>query len=1030
GVFQIRYATSSEALDSAGWGTPSLVGTLTFISDGTQTAYYQVKDIVGLISATITDSIIVDTMPPIVILQQIIDVQVKNDIIIIGTATDIPTQIERVEYRIDFGNWIQAGPNDGKFDSGIETFSIMLVELPDGTHTITARAVDSAGNVGPQTSTTFLVDTQGPAITNIQITPPVTNISPVMTGTVADGYNAPVEVRYWLDTDYGTNTPGYATMTILSSGNLTSDIRGTINVAGLSNGEHVVYVQAKDAVGNWGEKVISKFKYSETGLVVEIKSSPHTPTNQGTVSISGYAHNIIGIGIKIEQIRCMLDNKNVGTCTYTNEFVAWFEFATISTLMLDDGTHTIYIIARDEATNQATATATFFLDRKAPTIEVINVVYPTGQTRVKEGDVVRIEARVKDSGTASGISQVLLDASSIGGAANQIMSIDGATYTAQVTLLGTPEIEDERWIKVKAIDLANNPSEGTQTVFIDNKPPIFIQLTSNKDIYKDGETIVLTAKFDSANGYGSYTVTADFAPIDNSTQATTIILTNIGTGTYVGSYTIGLSGNTIRDGDYDIPVTAKDQANNSTQRDIRLELNNAEIIGVLSANPTKVKDGDTIKFTYIVGQSGFIALINLNELDTTWGTNTYGTMTDKGNGIYELTWTINLNNMAEDGSKTIYATVTDTKGNLIATATTQVYLNNSSPFMGTLATMIRPLPVEKHNRLEIYQDWIEIFGSVTSQVKIVAIWWRNGDMVCHEVVPAEGVYFYFDKIPLTLGSNTVIIFARDEMGNVGSQSVQLYYIEPKVNVPIGPGGGVVENPDGTKLDIPQGALIEVVNITINVLPAEIELEKKPSSDNIKLLGIPHEFGPSGIVFHKSIKLTFVYTDADLERFAKKVGRPINEHELKIFFWDEERHDWVKVGGIVDSANNIIIVYVNHFTIYDGGIDTSPPPSQPAVFVNRNPFKLGEVTEFVADLPDNADKVTIRIFDLSGDLVRVIAEEESLSDKKNQANVNIGSWDGMNDFGNYVGSGIYVYQVRITFTDGSTYVQTKPIGVVK
>ncbi|MEW6096359.1 MAG: Ig-like domain-containing protein, partial [bacterium] len=985
--------------------------------DGIRTVYYQVVDVVRWNSGTITDSIILDTTLPVTILKQITSVQVKNDIIIIGTATDIPIQIVRVEYYIDSGSWIQAEPNDGKFDSGTEAFSIILVDLAEGTHTITACAIDAAGNIGPSTSTTFLVDTQGPMLSNIQITPQITNKSPVITGTVTDLYNAPVLVNFYLDTYYGTNTPVWGTMTILSPERLQSDITGTINLSGLEEGEHTVYIQSMDLVGNWGDVAISKFIYSQTGLIVEITQAPSEFTNQSTVSISGLAYNITGV--KIIEIRCMLDDKNIGTYTY-DTIVAKYVFGTVTGFV--DGTHTISIIAKDAALNRATVTTKFFVDRTKPTIGTINVIYPTGQTRVKEGDVVTIKVEVTETGTASGISQVLLDASNIGGEANQVMSHNGDIYTAQVTLSDTsPNIEIERLITIKATDRANNYNEDTQTVFIDNKAPVFYSLDSNKDIYKDGETIILTIKLDS----GSYTLRADFSDIDSTYQ----VGSETGEykdGTYTITYTISLQ-NTIRDGKYSIPIFATDQANNITERHISIDLNNLAT-GVFTAQPDEVKNGDTIIFIYTLPQNGsFTAcIINLFNLDSTVSGTV--TMSDMGNGIYKLIHLISLANTCTSGTKIIHANIYDTKGNLFGSDTVAVVLDNQPPeVLGTISQNIRPKPVEKNGRLEIYVAEIEIFGSITGEARLV--WWKSGNIISNKVIMVDRG-FYFNHIPVEIGTNPVTIFVEDEIGNVGSQTVILYRIEGKVSESVGAAGGVVENPDGTKVEIPSNALLVVVNITINTLPAEIEAEKKPVNDNIQLLGIPHEFGPSGIVFYQPVKMVFVYTDVDLERFAAKVGRPIDESELKIFFWDEERHDWIKVGGVVDANNNTIWVYVNHFTIYDLGIDTAPPPTQPAVYINRNPFKFGEVTEFMADLPDNVSKVTVRIFDLSGDLVRVITEDQSLSDKKGQANVNLGSWDGMNDFGNYVGSGIYVYQVIITFTDGSTYVKTKPIGVIK
>ena len=62
------------------------------------------------------------------------------------TGPDVPT-VATVQFRVDAGEWQEATPTDGQFDSTVERFSIVLTDQPDGSHTLTVRAVDSQGRV-------------------------------------------------------------------------------------------------------------------------------------------------------------------------------------------------------------------------------------------------------------------------------------------------------------------------------------------------------------------------------------------------------------------------------------------------------------------------------------------------------------------------------------------------------------------------------------------------------------------------------------------------------------------------------------------------------------------------------------------------------------------------------------------------------------------------------------------------------------------------------------------------------------------
>lgn len=58
------------------------------------------------------------------------------------------TRLVKAAYALDGGEWVPIFPDDGLFDTPRETITIKLADLKPGTHVLTVRATDAAGNVG------------------------------------------------------------------------------------------------------------------------------------------------------------------------------------------------------------------------------------------------------------------------------------------------------------------------------------------------------------------------------------------------------------------------------------------------------------------------------------------------------------------------------------------------------------------------------------------------------------------------------------------------------------------------------------------------------------------------------------------------------------------------------------------------------------------------------------------------------------------------------------------------------------------
>jgi hypothetical protein len=116
---------------------------------------------------------------------------------------------------------------------------LTLSGLADGTHTLTVRAVDNAGNVGPAASKTWQVDATGPVAQLTATPPPVSGGSATFTFSASDPVVASV-------------SSGVARIEYRLDGGSFLAAPGPVNLTNLANGNHTVTVRAVDAAGNVG----------------------------------------------------------------------------------------------------------------------------------------------------------------------------------------------------------------------------------------------------------------------------------------------------------------------------------------------------------------------------------------------------------------------------------------------------------------------------------------------------------------------------------------------------------------------------------------------------------------------------------------------------------------------------------------------------------------------------------------------------------------------------------------------------------
>lgn len=215
-------------------------------------------------------------------------------------------------------------------------------------------------------------------------------------------------------------------------------------------------------------------------------------------------------------------------------------------------------------------------------------------------------------------------------------------------------------------------------------------------------------------------------------------------------------------------------------------------------------------------------------------------------------------------------------------------------------------------------------------------------------------------------------------------------------------------PDGnpydgnTKVVIPQNALDAPVNVSIRKLESDTLPGNAFGVISGKDAVAAYDFQPDGLQFKKPAELTILYYDLDndgLVELADGTETAINENDLTICWWDG--FEWRYAGGKVDTAANTVTVLTSHFSMYalfaadDKTADDYRPAEKiitPATPGNNDIAYFGGLagTDF-----------NISIYDANGRKVRTLSSSQ------------MPQWDGRDDAGSIVESGIYIYQFKAT-----------------
>jgi FtsP/CotA-like multicopper oxidase with cupredoxin domain len=321
-------------------------------------------------------------------------------------------------------------------------------------------------------------DTTGPAVLNVTL--PASNVNGTMnvslSASVSDvdsGGSNVTAAEYFIDVT-GTNGTGIPLSgTFGTPGPLT--VTATINastIAGLSTGNHIVYVHALDSANNWGTFNQGVLHVDNAAPIVTSPSvSPNRTNGSANVSLSATADDSANGNSNIGAAEYWIDSgsasaMNVVSASPISGISASIPTATV--LALAEGSHTVHIHAKD-VLNTAWGTETtvsLVVDKTGPNASAV-----TANPNPNNGalpfntsvQAVRVSATISDPTSGSVNSNVtagegFIDAVGANGAGIVFLATDGVFNSASES--GYADIP---------LAVINSLSAGSHTIYVHGK---------------------------------------------------------------------------------------------------------------------------------------------------------------------------------------------------------------------------------------------------------------------------------------------------------------------------------------------------------------------------------------------------------------------------------------------------------------------------------------------------------------------------------------------------------------------------------
>jgi FtsP/CotA-like multicopper oxidase with cupredoxin domain len=336
-------------------------------------------------------------------------------------------------------------------------------------------------------------DTTGPQTTAVLLTPSVTDgsIDVAVSASVSDVNTGNANIQaaeFYIDSTSGTSNPMSASDAAFDSP--TEAVQGTISVAtmaGLSAGNHTIYIRGQDALGNWGQFNPVVLNLDKVGPAISALLLTPNPAN-GTVDValSATANDNATGGSNIAAAEYTIDGgaavpMTVNAPAPIASLTATIQSATVNAL--STGLHTISVRSQDAIGNWGTpSTIDLLVDKTGPTTSSLSASpNPNNGTQPYNSSTpaVRVTGTFTDAASNIVAAEGFIDTLGANGTGFVFVAQDGAFNS--LVEVGTSDIplatvnalpEGGHRIYVHAKDAAGNWGPNTIVyLFIDKTKP-------------------------------------------------------------------------------------------------------------------------------------------------------------------------------------------------------------------------------------------------------------------------------------------------------------------------------------------------------------------------------------------------------------------------------------------------------------------------------------------------------------------------------------------------------------------------------
>ena len=309
-------------------------------------------------------------------------------------------------------------------------------------------------------------------------------------------------------------------------------------------------------------------------------------------------------------------------------------------------------------------------------------------------------------------------------------------------------------------------------------------------------------------------------------------------------------------------------------------------------------------------------------------------------------------------------------------------LNNIlTDFNGNLSTTVYDKPIDKSTLDNDNFGIVEVFDSQESKLFRGLASVENGNFSFEFIVPRD--------VKIAYGKGKLSFYATDATFDKSGFNSDVIV------------GGINENaPEDTigpeiRLFMNDESFLDGANT--NASPNLIAKLADLSGINTSVTAVDHDIVGilDGDESNPIILNDFYQTELDDFTSGKVVFRlrdlSVGPHTLKLKAWD--------------TYNNSSETILNFVVVSDTNISLDNVLNYPNPFVNYTEFWFNH------NKPNESLQVQVQIFTISGKLIKTINQQVQTTGNLSR---NI-SWNGLDDFGNRIGKGVYVYKLKVTST---------------